>query len=129
MSSLFQLPPLYLLWHYTRAWGDLVRLYRNLAWFLWHFFSIGVLSQTLFAPWKRLYEGRNKDTAGLLGSIIMNLILRVVGLIARTSTICFGFFAIVILSVGFVLFLLVWPLLPIVVVGLLMQGSIGVLAA
>ena len=127
ISSLFQLPPLYLLWHYTTAWVDLVRLYQNFSWFLWHFFSIGVLLRTLFSPWRRLHEGRSKSTAGLLGSAIMNLILRAVGFFARFATILFGLAAIVLLSVCFLLLLLLWPLLPLLIVALIAQGVIGII--
>lgn len=125
ISSLVQLPPLYLLWHYTVAWVDLFRLYQNVTWFLWHFFSIGVLFRTLFSPWRRLHEEKSKRTAGLLGSVIINLILRAVGFVARFATILFGLTAIVLLLVCFAILLLVWPFLPLVIVLLITQGIIG----
>lgn len=127
ISSIVQLPPLYLLWHYTVAWVDLVRLYQNFCWFLWHFFSIGVLFRTLFSPWRRLHEEKSKDAAGLFGSVIMNLMLRTVGFGARFVTILFGFVTIILLSVCFIVLLLIWPFLPLVVVALLTQGIIGVI--
>lgn len=129
ISSIVQLPPLYLLWHYTVAWVDLVRLCQNFCWFLWHFFSIGILFRTLFSPWRRLHEGKSKDAAGVLGSVIMNLMLRAVGLGARLVTILFGLVTIILLSACFIVLLLIWPFLPLVVVALLTQGIIGVITS
>src|SRR3989344_5345808 len=106
--SYLQLPFSYLLWHYTSAWGDLLRLYRNLTWFLWNFFSIRILAGTLFSPWHRLRESSRKETAGLLGSLIINLILRGIGCVMRTVTILTGILSIVLFFLFSIVFFSLW---------------------
>ena len=123
--SYFQLLFSYLLWHYTVAWSDLYRLYRNFSWFLWNFFSFKILLGTFFSPWHRLREGARKETAGFLGSFIINLILRCVGLVARSATILTGLASLVLLAVFFVAFVALWPLLPLLVFISIANGIIG----
>lgn len=122
------LPLIYLLWHYALAWEDLFRLYQNLAWFLWNFFSIRILAETLVAPWHRRKERPEKDTAGILGSFILNSILRLVGFLIRTITILTGLATLALFSLFFALFLILWPFLPLVIVGSFVWGIIGLFA-
>ncbi len=124
-----QLPISYFFWHYTTAWSDLLRLYTNAVWFFWHFFSIRILSGTLLAPWHRLREASSKDTAGFLGSLIINLILRLIGFIARTVTILSGFFTLTLFSLFSLVFFALWLVLPVVLSGLIFSGLVGVIQA
>lgn len=124
----FSLPFSYLLWHYTTAWTDILRLYRNFSWFLWNFFSIRILSETLFSPWHRIHERPDKDTAGMLGSFILNSLLRLIGFVARTFTILFGFLALGLFSIVFLVFLALWPFIPFFIVALLISGITGLIA-
>lgn len=123
-----QLPITYLLWHYTSAWEDLFRLYHNFSWFLWNFFSIRILFETLFSPWHRRRERPEKEFGGLLGSLILNSILRMVGFLIRGLTILFGLAALAVFSLLYVAFLALWPFLPLLIVGLLATGAAGLLA-
>ncbi len=126
MSPLL-LPFSFFLWHYTTAWGDLLRLYTNAVWFLWHFFSIRILSGTLFAPWHRLREASSKETAGFFGSLIINLILRLIGFVARTVTILSGLLTLFLFSFFSFVFFALWLILPVVALGLILNGAVGVL--
>ncbi len=125
-SSVFQLPLSYLLWHYTVAWGDLLRLYLNLTWFLWNFFSIRILFGTLFSPWHRLRENAKKDIGGLLGSLILNLILRGIGCVARIATILTGLLALALLFLFFLASLSLWLIMPLVLAWLIISGFTGI---
>lgn len=124
MSPL-SLPISYLLWHYTAAWGDVLRLYRNFSWFLWNMFSIELLSKTLLSPWHRLHEGSDKTTGGILGSIILNLILRCIGFFARAGTIIIGLVALFLFSLLSIIFLALWPFLPFLAFAFIAHGMIG----
>ena len=126
--SLFQLPLSYLLWHYTTAWRDLVRIYLNFSWFLSNFFSVRLLSGTLFAPFHRLHESAEKGTAGVLGGFIMNTILRGVGFFARTFIIFCGLFSLVLLFIGMLIFLALWALMPFIIFAALMTGIVGLIS-
>lgn len=120
--AFFQLIPLYLFWHYTRAWLDIARLYSNFAWFLYHFFSIRILLGTLFSPWKRLHEGRREAEAGILGAFLINSIARVVGALIRFVTVSAGVISLIFLTAAFVFVLLLWLFMPLAVLFLFAGG-------
>ena len=122
------LPLTYFLWHYSLAWEDLFRLYRNFSWFLWNFFSISLLLETLIAPWHRRKEHPDKDTAGILGSFILNSILRLVGFAIRFIAILSGLAALAFFSLLFAVFVVLWPFLPIIAAGCLVSGVVWLLA-
>ncbi len=122
MSPLLQLPLAYLLWHVTAAFADLWRLYTNIIWFLWNFFSIGLLSSTLISPWRRLTEKKSKDTAGLLGTLIINTLTRIFGCIVRLGVIGIGLCAIVICTALFLILFIGWIALPVIAAALIVYG-------
>ncbi len=124
----FNLPVAYLWWHYTKAWGDFLRLYLNFFWFLSNFFSIKILSGTLLAPWKRLRESRGgRGDGGFAGRLILNSITRAVGFLLRSGTILMGVFSLVLLSLAFLLFLLFWLFAPFVACAFIVTGIGGLL--
>ena len=127
--SFLQLPLSYVVWHYTRAWSDLVRLYRNLAWFLWNFFSIHILCKTLLSPWKRLHETGLHGAGGFMGGLILNVTLRGVGCIARLFAIATGLFSLLLLSLCALVFLVLWLFLPALSVASIVYGAVGVAVA
>lgn len=122
MSALIQLLPAYLLWHYGAAWADLWRVYSNIGWFLLNLFSVRILAATLLSPWRRLSEKKSKDTAGLLGQIIINTLTRFFGLFVRFGTILIGLASLLIWTLlSFALFVL-WIALPLVSLFLIFAG-------
>ncbi len=113
--------PTYLAWHYVGALTDYVRVSKNLIWFLTNFFSIGLLTETLFSPWKRL----SKDEYGhsnAFTDFIVNILMRISGFFIRSATIIFGLivtlFATLFLFVGFIF----WLALPLIFGGLILYG-------
>jgi hypothetical protein len=118
--------PYYISWHYSRALAGIVRLTNNLVWFLWHFFSIGLLAKTLFSPWQRLQEIRPKglDIEAYLSTALVNMVMRGVGFIIRLLFICLGLIAIVgTILIGCGVFI-VWLALPFVIAFLITYGFI-----
>ena len=111
-------------WHYSQALGDLTRLTRNFAWFLYHFFSLPLLAKTLFAPWHRLAERRTRafDFADWGGTLIVNLLMRVVGCLLRLCLIITGVVSLIIFTLTSVVIFLLWLLLPF---GLLLLFAVG----
>jgi len=83
----------YLFWHYSLALVGYVRVSRNFWWFLFHYFSISILSATLFAPYKRQVEYPNSrfSLENLLERFVLNFFSRVVGFIVRLCIIVIGF--------------------------------------
>lgn len=100
----------YIIWHYSTALVSFVRLYKNFWWFTVQFFSIPQLASSLFAPFKRITERRGGlfDIEGWLGFIIINLISRLIGCIARLSIISLGLVCLALLCVLGVVWYAIW---------------------
>ncbi|HBB65256.1 MAG TPA: hypothetical protein DCZ84_01295 [Candidatus Vogelbacteria bacterium] len=115
----------YLLWHYTRAYSDLLHIAGNLLWFLYHFFSIPELTRTWFAPWKRLHEepGSIINMSDYLSGVLMNLIIRVIGILLRTILITVGFCILALGALLTILALIIWTALPFIIVFSFIAGA------
>ncbi len=116
----------YLLWHYTKAFGEILHIWKNLIWFTFHFFSIPQLLRSYFQPWKRMTEGRGRtfNFEDLAGFIIINLISRILGILIRTSIIIAGSIALMLLTAGIVLTYIFWLLAPLLLVFSLYYGLV-----
>lgn len=111
----------YFVWHYTRAWFDIWGVWRNFLWFVGHFFSIKELMLSLFAPFKRITEGRGDKFSfeDLAAYVIIGILSRVVGAFARITIICIGLLALLCTVVGGFIVYLFWMVAPFVIIGLL----------
>jgi len=114
----------YFVWHYTRAWWEMWGVWRNFILLVVHFFSIPQLAQSWFAPFKRMTQGRGKafDFEDLASYVIINIISRIIGAIARTVIILFGIAALLITIVGGFVTYLFWMVAPFLIIGLLGAG-------
>jgi hypothetical protein len=125
--KLFSLVPYYFVWHYTLAIKNLFGICGNFIWFLYNFFSFKVLLQTLFSPYKRLTERYNGglDIEQLLEVIVINILMRLVGFIARSIVLIIGFvvFILALLLIGVGIF--VWLLLPFILLFMFFSGLIA----
>ena len=79
--------------HFVKAPGEILRLWRNFLLFFYHFFSIGLLLSTFFSPWKKIYLV--KTTSGFSFSewgnrLAFNLISRSLGALFRLTVILAG---------------------------------------
>ncbi len=123
------MPPLILVesyvgWHYGRAYSDLYHVWMNLLWFAFNFFSIFLLLQTLFAPWKRMDEGYPKglDIQGWLSTLTVNTLMRIVGAATRLFIVLIGLaFASAIFLGGIIVFV-VWTIMPVFLISTLFLG-------
>lgn len=105
----------YVYWHYSRGYADIKNVWLNILWFLFHFFSFGILLQTFFSPFRRIrdeeYQG-GFDPGGYFASLIVTTTMRLVGMIFRSAILIFGLFFLLVVFVGGILFFIVWTLLP-----------------
>jgi hypothetical protein len=110
----FAIFPYYVSWHYGRGYYELISYLKNFVIFVPTFFSIGTLSKTLVSPLYRIkekYEG-GFDISNLLEVTVVNLIMRIVGLVVRTAVILIG---IISLKITFILSLsviVIWAIIP-----------------
>lgn len=116
--------PIYFSWHYSRAYFDLFRLWKNILGFVLHFFSIELLLKTLFSPWKRLGEDKKKgfNPGAFFSSLAINTIMRIVGVFIRLSTISIGLITLfAVFFVGLV-FILLWAFIPALIFIIFVSG-------
>lgn len=114
----------YLNWHYGRAFADILVVWTNFFWFSLHFFSIPLLIRTLFSPWRRLHEEyqRGFHPQEFAKSLIINIIMRIVGAIARIVIIIIGILVLLTVTIVGIVFLLFWTIAPAGVVIFMLAG-------
>ena len=120
--------PSYLMWHYTSAIKDFLKVSGNFVWFFYHFFSIPVLVETFFSPFKRMGEQYKKgfDIGAFLGTFVVNTLMRIVGVISRTLVIGVGIVTIILVVTLSLALFGVWLILPALVPTLFLMGIIGI---
>lgn len=116
----------YLLWHYTRAWREVLSVWRNYLWFVIQFFSIPQLLGSWFSPFKRIVEGRGNTWSleDLAGYVIIGLMSRFVGAIMRTIIIGLGLLVLAITVVLGIIVLVTWFVAPAGILVLLLSGIV-----
>jgi hypothetical protein len=90
---------------------------------VYSFFSIRTLIRTLFDPWKR--DAISLENASLQARAkiwLDNFISRAIGFVIRLFTVILGLTTIAVFFLFFLSLILIWLLLPIVVVGLIING-------
>lgn len=114
----------YAVWHYTEAIREIVTVWRNIVWFVWNFFSVGLLFKTLFSPWRRIQEKAPKglDLEAIGSAIAVNLMMRIVGFFLRLFVGSIGLFITLICLVCGVASVIVWILFPVIIPGLISIG-------
>ena len=106
-----------IVWIYFIAPLQFLKIWSDLVWFLYNFFSIGLLTRTLFSKWQQIGEVRHKrGFQELFSALVINSLMRIVGFIIRSIVIIAGlvvvFFAILFGAIAFIL----WFLLPIFII-------------
>ncbi|OHA26237.1 MAG: hypothetical protein A3C06_04585 [Candidatus Taylorbacteria bacterium RIFCSPHIGHO2_02_FULL_46_13] len=113
--SYFLIIPSYVYWHYTEALRDIARVWTNFLWFLYNFFSVSLLTRTLFAPWQRISEKRTRTglhMEDIAEVVVTNTIMRAVGALLRFILIVVGVLSVLIAFWAGLLFYVLWILLP-----------------
>ncbi len=120
---MFGLALYYVVWHYSQAVLDLLGIVRNFLWFFKEFFSIALLAKTLFSPFRRLNEERKVgfDLGALFEKIMVNTLMRVVGIVLRATLILLGIACMLATLVFGLAFLIAWLLAPLML--LFMVGA------
>jgi hypothetical protein len=115
----------YFIWHYGRAIRDLTRIYKNLIAFTFNFFSVPILVASFFAPWRRMgedYPERSVEPFDYFSVFLVNLIMRLVGIVMRGIVIVLGMAFTLLLILSYPLVLLFWLILPFALVIIFFVG-------
>ena len=108
----------YLVWHYSRAYVDLVHIWWNYLWFVNHLFAVPDVAKSWFAPFKRLEESKKNillNPSDFFASMTVNALMRIVGAVIRTALLVIALLFFVFIALFGLLFLLFWTILPILV--------------
>jgi len=122
------LVPQYISWHYSLGFSSGVRNLINFIKFEFDFFSVKDLILTLFAPFQRLKEkntGSLIDIENILSILVVNIIMRVVGLLVRTAILICAFFCISISIIASVCLVILWTVLPFILLALAIGSMIA----
>lgn len=121
---LFTITRDYFSWHYSIALVSFIRIYKNFYWFLTQFFSLRLLAGSLFLPYKQITERRGSlfDLEGWIGFLIINLLSRSIGVIARLFYIIMGVTAIVLASLLTLIWYSIWIIAPFIISYCLLTG-------
>ena len=114
----------YLRWHYGQAISSLTNIWKNFLYFIYEFFSIKLLFRNFFDPWKRMTDNYPKsfDLKEYSYIFLVNLIVRIVGIIMRTILIIAGLTCYIILALFYPVALIIWLLLPLIIIVLVGTG-------
>ena len=90
---------------------------------VYSFFSIRTLIRTLFDPWKRdAFEVENASLDVRMKVWFDNILSRAIGFVIRLFTVLLGLVTIAVFFLFFLSLILIWLLLPVVVIGLIING-------
>ena len=114
----------YFKWHYLEASKEILKGWGNILWFEFNYFSVFVLLQTFFSPWKKITwdYGRGFDISRYLFIFSSNLVSRVLGAFVRSLLIATGVVGqLALLFLGSIFFLF-WLVLPAFIVATFLYG-------
>lgn len=113
----------YFTWHYSRAFKDLLHTWANFFWFLIQFFSIPLLFRTLFSPFKRITDEQpHTGLEDFFETLVMNVMSRIVGAIARLFILLIGVIVLITWCVLLIGLLIFWLFAPAILFGMFVYG-------
>jgi hypothetical protein len=120
---MFSLVPEYFYWHYRYGSKDVRVFFGNIIWFLWNFFSVGLLLRTLFVPWQRLDEhGQKGNIQSYFEAFVITTMMRFVGAFIRIIFIILGLIVVAIVSVIAFFASILWLIIPVLPLALFVLG-------
>jgi hypothetical protein len=112
-------------WWYGQGWRRVAVDSQQRLVTVSHIFSVPILLRTLFAPWRRIvtYPGAGLDAK--LRALGDNLVSRAVGFSVRIMVLVAAGLILGLTASFGIVFVLLWPLLPVAIPALLLKGVIG----
>lgn len=119
----------YLKWHYGRALIEGWEVLINFTVFIFHYFSISLLFRTFFLRISRMGEryGQGFNIEKFFSTLIVNLIMRIVGMVVRTILIVIGLAATILMFLLGLFLYIVWLFLPLVIILSFIKGLLIVI--
>ena len=111
-------------WWYGQGLVGLVHSIQRRMEQLADMFSVAILLRTLFSPWRRIITYPGAGLEAHLRAMLDNMVSRVIGLIVRISVLLSAVVLFVLLAILSAVQIIVWPLLPVIALGLIVWGFI-----
>ncbi len=109
-------------WWYAEGWITLVKKLAARLRNIWYVFSVPTLLRTLFAPWRRIVTYPAKGFGPMMRAMVDNLISRLIGFIVRVMVILAATVGFILTVVLGVIFVVLWPVAPLLIIGLIIRG-------
>lgn len=111
-------------WWYGLGWLRLIADVRGAIIRVNQVFSTAILLRTLGAPWRRIITYGGNSIADKFKAALDNLVSRMVGFAVRSLVLLTAVLSIVVIAVGGLILLVLWPLLPVLGIGLIVRGAL-----
>ena len=112
-------------WWYGAGWAQAFT--RIGAWTLGveRAFSLSLLAQTLFAPWRRIVTPPGRGLDAKMRAAMDNVVSRAVGFVIRLFVMMAAAIAMLGALIAGVVMALIWPFLPLSIIAFLVKGIVG----
>lgn len=104
----------------------MVRLIGRAYWFEFHFFSLPLILDSFFEPWKRLGEehGEKFHLQQWAQATIINTLMRLIGIALRSMILIFALIALIATTFVIALFVAAWCILPLLILALIVKSIV-----
>lgn len=113
------LVPAFVSWYFGERPQEIVALYLRYAGAFSESFAMLFMLKTMFAPWKSItdeYPTKGLNLQAITATFFLNLTSRAIGFVVRIAAIVMGLFTQLVLLTGFMAYLAVWLLYPVLLV-------------
>ena len=112
----------YFSWWYGQGFAGLVRAVLRRMEQLAEMFSVAILVRTLFSPWRRIITYPGAGLEAHVRAMLDNMVSRVIGLFVRVVVLLSAAVMFTLLAVVSAVQIILWPLLPVIALGLIVWG-------
>jgi hypothetical protein len=112
-------------WWYGPGWAQAAKNIGRWTSSVERSFSVVILLQTLFAPWRRIISVSGRGLDAKVQAMLDNLVSRIVGFFVRSTVVITACFAITGIFLLGIVTVVAWPLIPLGIVYCVVRGVIG----
>ena len=112
-------------WWYGAGWRKMAQGIINAPAAVERNFSVTILLNTLFAPWKRIISTQGRSLDAKVQAMFDNLVSRVVGFVVRLFVLFAAAISIAVTTLTSLALVIIWPLVPALIIFCVYKGIAG----